>query len=71
MDRLRIGVSTRGGVSWLRMARARALLTGREFVTPDDLQSLAMPCLAHRVTPQPGVDADGVVTALLREVDVD
>lgn len=69
-DRLRVGISTRGGVTWLRMARAHALLAGREFVTPDDLQVMAQACLGHRVVAQPGVAAEGVVKDLLAHVDV-
>jgi hypothetical protein len=43
------GVSTRGAVSWMRMAKARALLEKRDYVIPDDLQALAMRVLAHRL----------------------
>lgn len=68
--RLRIGVSTRGGVSWLRMAKAHAVRLGRDYVIPDDLQAVAVPCLAHRVVAQPNVSADAVITELLTQVDV-
>jgi MoxR-like ATPase len=47
--RLQIGVSTRGGLSLLRAARALALIDGRDFVVPDDVRRLAAPVLAHRV----------------------
>nr|MCH9686996.1 AAA family ATPase [Deltaproteobacteria bacterium] len=43
------GVSTRGALAWVATARARAWLDGRDHVSPDDLQTLAVPALAHRV----------------------
>ncbi len=45
-----IGVSTRGALAWHRAAQAAALAAGRDFVVPDDIKSLAVPCLAHRIT---------------------
>ena len=44
-----VGVSTRGVLAWYRGAQAAALAGGREFVIPDDLKSLAVPCLSHRL----------------------
>ena len=67
---LRVGVSTRGGVIWMRMARAYALYQQRDFVTPDDLQALAVPCLAHRVVAQPTTSAEAAIGDLLIKVDV-
>jgi MoxR-like ATPase len=46
---LRLGASPRATLHLLRTARAIAALDGREYVLPDDLQSLAVPVLAHRV----------------------
>ncbi len=46
---LALGVSTRGSLAWLRAAKAMALVHGRSFVVPDDLQETAEPVLAHRV----------------------
>jgi MoxR-like ATPase len=46
---LRTGVSTRGALHLARIARARALARGRDFVVPDDIVSLAGPVLAHRL----------------------
>jgi MoxR-like ATPase len=45
----RLGVSTRGALLFARMARARALLRGRDYVLPEDLKTLAPPVLAHRL----------------------
>ena len=44
-----VGVSTRGALAWYRAAQAAALAAGRDFVIPDDIKSLAVPCLAHRL----------------------
>jgi MoxR-like ATPase len=46
---LRLGASPRAALQLLRTARAVAALEGRDFVLPDDLQTLAVPVLAHRV----------------------
>jgi MoxR-like ATPase len=48
------GLSPRAGLSLLRLARARALLQGRGHVSPEDLQALWVPAVAHRVTALPG-----------------
>jgi MoxR-like ATPase len=44
-----VGVSTRGVLAWYRAAQAAALAAGRDFVIPDDVKGLAVPCLAHRL----------------------
>jgi MoxR-like ATPase len=46
---VRLGVSPRGVQAWIRAAQARAVMGGRPYVTPDDLQALAGPVLTHRV----------------------
>ena len=48
------GLSPRAGIAVLRLGRARALLAGRDFVTPDDLQALLPQAIAHRLVPVPG-----------------
>ncbi|MBO0806538.1 MAG: MoxR family ATPase [Nocardiopsaceae bacterium] len=48
---LRIGASPRAALQLLRASRAQAALDGRDYVIPDDIQSLAVPVLAHRVLP--------------------
>ncbi len=68
------GASPRGGISLVRAARARALLAGRDFVTPDDVKEVALPALRHRVTLAPEVEIEGqgtdrLLTALLDKVD--
>jgi MoxR-like ATPase len=44
-----LGVSTRGALSLYRAAQARALVDGRDYCLPDDVQSLVVPVLAHRI----------------------
>ncbi|WP_224249420.1 AAA family ATPase [Hyalangium gracile] len=46
---VRLGVSTRGALLYARMARARALASGRDFVLPEDLKAMAVPVLTHRL----------------------
>jgi len=70
-ESLKLGISTRGGVSWLRLARARAVLSRRDYVTPDDLIFLAPQCLSHRVITQAGNDGAHVIQNLLNTIDVD
>ena len=50
---LQLGVSTRGAINLLRAAQARALLDGRDFVKPEDIQAMAEPVLAHRLVLSP------------------
>jgi MoxR-like ATPase len=68
------GAGPRGGIALVRVARAAALMAGRDFVTPDDVKSLAMPVLRHRVTPSPelqieGQSTDAILAALLAKVE--
>lgn len=55
-----LGVSPRGATALLNTSRAWAWLSGRTFVTPDDVKALALPCLRHRVALQPEAQMDGV-----------
>jgi len=47
--RLYLGASPRAGIALLRVAKARALADGREYVLPEDVQAVASPVLAHRL----------------------
>ena len=47
--RVYLGASPRAGIALLRVAKARALAEGREFVLPDDVKEVAVPVLAHRL----------------------
>lgn len=70
---VRLGISPRGTQALVRMARALALLAGRDHVLPDDIQAALVPVFAHRL---PLRDAGGLevvralLAGLLRQVDV-
>ena len=51
--RLAVGASPRGSLAMLKLSRAKAALAGRDFVTPEDVKSVAIPALAHRLTVRP------------------
>ena len=70
---LQTGASPRGSLALVKLARAVAALAGRDFVTPDDVQAVAIPALAHRVILRPelwvrGVSGDEVIAAILDAV---
>ncbi|RJQ77094.1 MoxR family ATPase [Pseudonocardiaceae bacterium YIM PH 21723] len=72
---VRLGVSPRGATGLLAVARAWAWLSGRDYVTPDDVKALARPALRHRIDLRPeatleGVTADGVLDGVLASVPV-
>ncbi|WP_426567104.1 AAA family ATPase [Angustibacter sp. McL0619] len=72
---LRLGASPRAGLHLLRAARAQAALEGRDHVLPDDVQSLAVPVLAHRLLLTPDAllarrSAQDVVQGLVQRVPV-
>ena len=70
-ERAQLGVSPRGSISLLRAAQARAVLDGRDFVLPDDVQAEAMMVLPHRIRTAAGADsAEELVDAALTSVDV-
>ncbi len=57
--RLYLGASPRAGIALLRVAKARALADGREYVLPDDVQAVATAVLAHRLILGPEARAGG------------
>ncbi|MFV0425938.1 MAG: AAA family ATPase [Beutenbergiaceae bacterium] len=57
---LSLGVSPRGATALMATARAWAWLNGRQFVTPDDVKSLALPTLRHRVQLRAEAELEGV-----------
>jgi MoxR-like ATPase len=70
-----MGVSPRGSTALMKTAKAWAWLVGRDFITPDDVQALLLPCLRHRVSLRPeaemdGVSIDQVLSALIAAVPV-
>ncbi|MCJ7440217.1 MAG: MoxR family ATPase, partial [Thermoanaerobaculaceae bacterium] len=56
---LALGVSTRGALALHRASQALAMLEGRDYVIPDDIQRLAVPVMAHRVVLAGGEVGEG------------
>ena len=72
---VRLGASPRAGLQLLRAARTRAMLQGRHYVIPDDVQELAAPALAHRILLSPAAQlarrsVDEVVAAAVAGVPI-
>ena len=72
---LSLGVSPRGATALLATSKAWAWLSGRDYLTPDDVKALARPTLRHRVSLRPeaeleGVTPDGVLDGVLASVPV-
>ncbi|MEH6461986.1 AAA family ATPase [Chitinimonas sp. JJ19] len=69
---LAIGAGPRGSIALIRVARAMAVMAGRDFVTPDDVKTAALPVLRHRVALAPeseleGLSADQLLASLLEQ----
>jgi MoxR-like ATPase len=72
---IHVGASPRGALALVQLARAQAIVHGRDYVVPDDIKRIAVPALAHRITLRPElwvrqVKADDVVARLLDTVPV-
>ncbi len=70
---VRLGVSIRGCMAYVRAARTWAAAQGRNYVLPDDIKALAVPILSHRVLLEPeaefaGATVSAVVDRILAEV---
>lgn len=73
-DDTRLGVSVRGAISMIRVAKVYAAAQGRHFVIPDDIKTLAVPVWAHRLVLDPeaefaGTTAETVVERALASVE--
>lgn len=67
---LHVGVSTRGALTLYRAAQSHALVSGRDYVVPDDIKTLAIPVLAHRVVGKSFLQAGefGAAEAIIRDI---
>jgi MoxR-like ATPase len=70
---IQVGASPRGALALVQLARGRAVLRKRDYVIPDDIKSIAVPALAHRITLHPElwvrqVSSDDVIARLLATV---
>jgi MoxR-like ATPase len=59
-ESIRFGASTRAAISIGKAGRAWAYLSGRDYVTPDDIKIVARPALRHRIQLSPHVELEGV-----------
>jgi MoxR-like ATPase len=60
---VRLGASVRGALALIRAAKTLAAASGRHYVVPDDIKSLAEPVLAHRLVLDPEAEFDGVTAS--------
>lgn len=70
-----VGASPRAELDLVQLARARALLAGRDYVIPEDVKALAVPAVAHRITLRPEmwvrrIEGSDIVGELLRRLPV-
>jgi len=74
-DRVEVGASPRGSLAIFKLARARAVFHGRDYVIPDDVKEVAGPALIHRMIMKAeswvkGVNPRVVVDEILKTVPV-
>ncbi|MDI9506215.1 MAG: MoxR family ATPase [Clostridiales bacterium] len=72
---LSLGISTRGAIALMRAGQARALLNGRDYVIPEDIQKMAQSVLAHRLQLSPearmrGITPERALQAVIGSVQV-
>jgi MoxR-like ATPase len=72
---VQLGASPRGSLALMKIAQALALFDGQEFVTPEQVQEIAVPVLAHRLVMDPqarfaGQTARGVIEEVLKKIKV-
>jgi MoxR-like ATPase len=72
---VRLGASARASIALMKSAQALALFDGFDFVTPDQIQELAAPVIAHRLVMEPqarfsGMTARGIVRDILKKLPV-
>jgi MoxR-like ATPase len=72
---VRLGASPRAAIALVKMAKAWAYTSGRDYVIPDDVKAVAIPVLMHRIIVKPelelqGVTAEKVVEEVLSRVPV-
>lgn len=74
-EAVQLGVSPRGNLALLKAAQALAAIRGRDFVTPDDIKTLAEPVLGHRIllrgaSRNRSTQIQNLITGILEEVEV-
>ncbi|MBI3326164.1 MAG: MoxR family ATPase [Nitrospinae bacterium] len=72
---VQVGASPRGSLAMYQLARAHAMIDGRDYVLPDDIKAMAPAALAHRLLLKPevwvrGIQAEGIVRDILERTPV-
>jgi MoxR-like ATPase len=72
-EELQLGASPRASIDMLKAARAKAYMSGRDYVIPDDVKEIAIPVLSHRLIMSPSSRMEGksmeeVLNRLLNKV---
>ena len=67
---VRVGLSPRAGLAILAASRAWAMLSGRDHVIPEDVQTVFIPAAAHRLVPGRGSHREAIARAILAETAV-
>lgn len=72
---LQLGISTRASIALVRASQASAMLSGRNYIIPEDIQQMARPVLSHRLTLSPdarskGQSVDDILSTIFRQVTV-
>ncbi|NET75934.1 MoxR family ATPase [Okeania sp. SIO1F9] len=70
-----LGASPRAIVAWLQTSKTQAWLNNRNYVTPDDIKTVALPLLRHRLILKPeaqldGIIIDSIINSILKQVSV-
>ena len=74
-NQVEIGASPRGSLALLKLARANAAISGRDYVIPDDVKAVCSEALTHRIIPKAsswvrGFDASSIIDEIVRRVPV-
>lgn len=59
-NKIRLGISTRGGIALLRMAKAKAYMKGRDYMIPEDVLAVYPDVAGHRIALSPSAKAEGL-----------
>ncbi len=69
-NEVRVGLSPRAGLALLAASRSWALLSGRDYVIPEDLQTVFVPATAHRLVPGRGSHREAIARSILAQTAV-
>ena len=74
-QRVEVGISPRGSIALFKLSKAHAVYTGRDYVVPDDIKSVALPALSHRLILKPesrvrGVKTENIIKDIIRRIPV-